>query len=45
MACAREWRPFREGAPGLSWRAIDQITHEVEAWADGRRHEGDIEQD
>ena len=32
-------------APGLSWRAIDQITHEVEAWADGRRHEGDIDQD
>ena len=32
-------------APGLSWRAIDQITHEVEAWADARRHEGDIDQD
>jgi hypothetical protein len=36
--------PFGGGSPGLSWRVIDQITHEVEAWADGRRREGDIEQ-
>jgi len=35
---------FKGGSPGLSWRVIDQITHEVEAWADGRRQEGDIEQ-
>jgi hypothetical protein len=34
-----------DDAPGLSWRAIDQISHEVEAWAYGRRHKGEIDQD
>ena len=31
-------------SPGLSWRAIDQLTKEIEEWAYARRDESDIEQ-
>jgi hypothetical protein len=30
---------------GLSWRTIDQLAGDVEDWAYGRRHEGDVAQD
>jgi Protein of unknown function (DUF3631) len=33
------------GEAGLSWRTIDRLVGDVEDWAYGRRHEGDIDQD
>jgi hypothetical protein len=34
--------PFGGDAPGLSWRAIDQLARETEEWAYARRDRGDI---